>query len=173
MDRPSFYQIYMELALGLAKRSTCARLSVGAVIVSTDFRKVYAVGYNGNVTGGANDCDRHGEEAVGNCGCLHAECNAVINCDTARHHDKLVFCTHLPCVNCAKMLINLGGVRAVYYKNDYRVKDSLALFAAHHISTANLPCDYTTIQEGAALSRDALKEYINARQRQLTVEGKL
>ena len=79
--RPSFQKIYLRLALELAKRSTCKRLQVGTVITSVDFRKVLAVGYNGNASGLANTCDR---EEPGNCGCLHSEENAVINCDAPR-----------------------------------------------------------------------------------------
>jgi len=89
-----------------------------------------AVGYNGNAAGCANDCDRHGEAAVGNCGCLHAEENAVINCDVTRSTRKIVFCTHLPCLMCAKRLINLGGVEHVYYDHDYRNHDSLDLLTS-------------------------------------------
>ena len=47
-ERPSFESIYMGLAEAMAERSTCSRLKVGAVITSTDYRKVLAVGYNGN-----------------------------------------------------------------------------------------------------------------------------
>ena len=79
--RPSFQSIYLNLAHTLAQRSTCARLQVGTVITSTDFRKVLAVGYNGNATGLPNCCDR---DEPGNCGCLHSEENAVINCDAPR-----------------------------------------------------------------------------------------
>lgn len=60
--------------------------------------------------------------------CLHAEENAVINCDVPRATPKVVFCTHLPCPMCAKRIINLGGVEDVLYLNDYRRKDSLHLF---------------------------------------------
>lgn len=120
--RPSFQQIYMRLAFQLAERSTCARLRVGTVITSTDYRKVLAVGYNGNATGLHNGCDR---TEPGNCGCLHSEENAVINCDAPRLVEKVVFVTHLPCVQCAKRLINMGNVRKVYYANDYRIRDSL------------------------------------------------
>jgi dCMP deaminase len=150
----------MKLALSLSDRSTCTRLSVGAVITSPDFRKVYAVGYNGNVAGGVNDCDRHGEEAVGNCGCLHAEENAVINCDTARHHEKIVFCTHLPCVMCAKRLINLGGVKEVYYQRDYRLKDSLELFSYHNVITGHLSDPDLGPAGAQHRSRQALHEYM-------------
>lgn len=122
--RPTFQSIYIELARTLARRSTCKRLQVGTVITSTDFRKVLAIGYNGNATGLHNGCDR---EEPGNCGCLHSEENAVINCDSPRHLEKVVFVTHLPCVACAKRLINLGNVKAVYYGEDYRLRDSIQL----------------------------------------------
>ena len=123
-SRPSFEEIYMELAHTFAARSTCLRLRVGTVITSTDYRKVLAVGYNGNATGLANHCDR---EEPGNCGCLHSEENAVINCDAPRIVEKHVFVTHLPCMMCAKRLINLGSVRKVFYAEEYRIKDSLKL----------------------------------------------
>lgn len=122
--RPSFEKIYMDLAYRLAERSTCKRLNVGTVITSTDYRKVLAVGYNGNASGLANECDR---EEAGNCGCLHSEENAVINCDSPRAMAKVAFVTHLPCTQCAKRLINLGGVAKVFYSQDYRCKASLEL----------------------------------------------
>lgn len=122
VERPSFHAIYMNLARALAERSTCVRLQVGTVITSTDFRKVLAVGYNGNASGLPNGCDR---EEPGNCGCLHSEENAVINCDAPRFIEKIVFVTHLPCVQCAKRLINMGNVRQVFYAQDYRIRDSL------------------------------------------------
>ena len=126
--RPPFEDIYMNLAISMSRRSTCRRMKVGCAIVTPDFRKVLAVGYNGSAAGCDNDCDRVGEEAVGNCGCLHAEENAVINCDSPRAMQKVVFCTHLPCIMCAKRLINLGGMQHVYYRTDYRKREGLALF---------------------------------------------
>jgi len=122
--RPSFAKIYLDLARVLASRSTCKRLAVGTVITSTDYRKVLAVGYNGNASGLPNSCDR---DEPGNCGCLHSEENAVINCDAPRVVEKVVFVTHLPCVACAKRLINLGNVKTVVYGEDYRVRDSVEL----------------------------------------------
>lgn len=125
MSRPSFVEIYLKLAFALSERSTCRRLHVGAVITSTDFRKVLAVGYNGGASGLKNDCD---SDEPGKCGCLHAEENAVINCDSPRVFEKYAFVTHLPCVMCAKRLINLGNVRKVWYVEPYRITDSLKLF---------------------------------------------
>ena len=132
MARPSFENIYMALAVGMAERSTCLRtnsagelMKVGCAITTPDFRKVLAVGYNGNASGLPNKCD---STEPGACGCLHAEENAVINCDTSRSTPKVVFATHLPCVMCAKRLINLGNVERVVYLNDYRIRTSLELF---------------------------------------------
>lgn len=133
--RPSFEEIYLRLAASLAQRSTCRRLKVGTVITSVDFRKVLAVGYNGNASGLPNQCDR---DEQGNCGCLHSEENAVINCDTPRHLEKFVFVTHLPCSMCAKRLINLGNVKKVFYGLDYRSRTSVDLFAQTGITVEHL-----------------------------------
>lgn len=123
-QRPSFDEVYMRFAETIAQRSTCVRLAVGTVITTTDYRKVLAVGYNGNASGLANTCDR---EEPGNCGCLHSEENAVINCDAPRETKKFVFVTHLPCSACAKRLINLGNVEKVVYRNSYRKQDAIEL----------------------------------------------
>ncbi|MDA3930128.1 MAG: deaminase [Prolixibacteraceae bacterium] len=122
--RPSFQELYMDFAFSISRRSTCNRLNVGTVITTTDFRKILSIGYNGNASGLPNQCDR---EEPGNCGCLHSEENAVINCDSPRSVEKIVFVTHLPCSACAKRLVNLGNVKTVYYAEDYRKKDSIEI----------------------------------------------
>lgn len=122
--RPAFEDIFITLAHHLARRSTCKRLQVGTVITTTDFHKIVAIGYNGNARGLPNSCDR---DEQGNCGCLHSEENATIHCDTPRSQAKYVFVTHLPCVRCAKRLINLGGVQRVYYYQDYHERGSLEI----------------------------------------------
>ena len=130
MSRPSFEEIFIEMTKLVSSRSTCRRLQVGCVIVRPDFRQVLSMGYNGNATGLPNDCD---STTPGACGCLHAEANAVINCDSPRYVEKLVFITHLPCKMCAKMLVNLGNVRRVVYRDDYRIRDGLDVLTAADI----------------------------------------
>ncbi|MFK7823772.1 MAG: cytidine/deoxycytidylate deaminase family protein [Oligoflexales bacterium] len=125
-ERPSFETIYMKLAMTMALRSTCKRLQVGTIITTIDFRKVLAVGYNGNASGLANQCDT---QIPGQCGCLHSEENAAINCDSPRYVEKFVFVTHHPCIYCAKRLINLGNVKRVNYLHDYRNSSARELFA--------------------------------------------
>lgn len=138
-ERPSFEQIYLELADTLSKRSTCKRLQVGTVITSTDYRKVLSVGYNGNATGLPNTCDRN---EPGNCGCLHSEENAIINCDAPRCIIKIVFVSHLPCNMCAKRLINLGNVVKVIYRVDYRLRESIITLTKANIEIYQLQDDH-------------------------------
>ena len=133
--RPSFDEIYIKLAEIISKRSTCKRLQVGTVITTTDYRKVLAIGYNGNASGLENSCD---SDEPGNCGCLHSEENACINCDSPRQVEKFVYVTHLPCNMCAKRLINLGNVKKIIYKEDYRKKDALKIFKSAGIKVQKL-----------------------------------
>lgn len=135
--RPSFEEIYMHLAETLAARSTCSRCQVGTVITTTDFRKVLAVGYNGNYTGGPNGCDH--PDVAGGCGCIHSEANAFLNCDTPRSVDKYIFVTMLPCLTCAKYAINLGGVKMVFYRQVYRLTHSISLLESAGIQVVHLP----------------------------------
>ena len=125
-ERPSFEEINMRMAMLVAERSTCKRLNVGCIITSTDFRKVLSMGYNGNASGLPNECDSN---EPGKCGCIHAEQNAVINCDSLRSTPKIIFTTNLPCPICAKFMINLGNVEMVYYREEYRLRRGLDLLA--------------------------------------------
>lgn len=96
-ERPSFEEINMRMAILVSERSTCKRLKVGCIITSTDFRKILSMGYNGNASGLPNTCD---SDEPGSCGCLHSEMNAVINCDSPRSTEKIIFTTHAPCPMC-------------------------------------------------------------------------
>lgn len=119
MKRPSFETIFMTLAKHLAKRSTCHRLKVGCVITTTDHKKAISFGYNGSAAGLPNGCI---SKKPGCCSCIHSEINAVTYCFEPTYVAKNVYVTHLPCRMCAQVLINLGGVRIVYYGTDYRDK---------------------------------------------------
>jgi len=116
----------MEMAWALANRSTCDRLQVGALI-ARDFR-VISTGYNGNVAGSPH-CS-HASDG-GNSACttaVHAEANALVF--AARHgvavHKADLFTTHMPCLNCAKLIIN-AGIWRVYYENSYRLTEGVEL----------------------------------------------
>ena len=114
IERPTFTRLYMDFAMALSHRSDCKRRSVGAVVTDSAFTKVYAHGYNGGAAG--QGCSCTGEQ--GNCGCVHAEMNALLKCST-EDKQKILFCTVFPCKLCAKMIVNSGFIK-VYFAGEYR-----------------------------------------------------
>jgi len=133
VKRPDWNEYFMKMAQLVATRTTCIRRGVGAVIVKE--KRVLATGYNG-VPKGIEHCLTRGclREKLGIpsgqrqeiCRGLHAEQNAFIQ--AARFgisiKDSVLYCTHQPCVVCAKMLIN-AGITEVIIGGDY--PDDLAL----------------------------------------------
>ena len=121
--RPSWDEYFMSLARLAATRSTCLRRHVGAVIVKD--RMLLSTGYNDTPRGlrncGDGGCARCASDAAAGTGldtclCLHAEQNAIIQ---AAYHGVAIaggtiYCTHQPCLTCAKMVVNAGLVRIVY-----------------------------------------------------------
>lgn len=134
-DRPTFEQIYMDLAINLAKRSTCRRSKVGCVITSWDHQRVLAVGYNGNYRYGPNDCDD--PDAVGSCGCLHAEDNAITKLNFNEPTKKILYTTLSPCKICAKRIIN-AGIEKIIFLNAYRLTDGIDLLRQRGIEVFQL-----------------------------------
>jgi dCMP deaminase len=105
----------MQITFQVAKRSTCPRAAVGAVIVRD--KRILTTGYNGSPAGLAH-CTEVGCLMV-NSHCvraLHAEQNAIIQ--GALHgvdvSHSTIYVTHQPCLVCAKMVINAGIERVVY-----------------------------------------------------------
>jgi dCMP deaminase len=126
-NRPDWDSYFMEIAHIVAKRSTCKRRNVGALIVKN--KRILATGYNGAPTG-LRHCMEVGclrelmkvppGERHELCRGLHAEQNAIIQ---AAYHGVTIngaylYCTHLPCSICIKMLIN-AGIEKVFYLDGY------------------------------------------------------
>ncbi len=117
INRPDWDSYFMEMTKVAATRSTCKRRSVGAVLVKE--KRLLATGYNG-APSGLKHCDETGcireKQKVPSgerhelCRGLHAEQNAILQ--AALHGvsigNSTLYCTHHPCVVCAKMLINAG-----------------------------------------------------------------
>lgn len=113
----------MDIARLVARRSTCLRRQVGAVLVKE--KNILATGYNGTPSG-ITHCSEVGclRQKLGVpsgerhelCRGLHAEQNAIIQ--AAKHGVNIagstLFCTNSPCSICSKMLINAGIARIVY-----------------------------------------------------------
>jgi dCMP deaminase len=57
MERPSLDETYVEIAKVMAKRSTCARKKVGAILVKDG--KIISCGYNGTPSGYRIECNDH------------------------------------------------------------------------------------------------------------------
>ena len=125
--RPDWDTYFMDMAKLAARRSSCLRRAVGAVLVKD--RRLLSTGYNG-APSGVTHCEVTGclrerlqvpsGERHELCRGLHAEQNAIIQ--AAFHGVSIrgadLYCTNLPCIICAKMLIN-AGVRRVVYLDGY------------------------------------------------------
>lgn len=111
--RISREELFLKFAELVATRSVCKRQQNGAVIVSSDFLSIYGWGYNGPPKGASHDeCTNE----KGNCGCVHAELNALLKAQTTR--GAILFCTTSPCMNCAKAIIN-ADIACVNYRDKY------------------------------------------------------
>ena len=132
--RPSFDEVFMEVAEAISKRSTCLRRRFGAVLVKN--KRILATGYNGSPRG-----DKHCEEL----GCLrkelsipkgeryevcravHAEPNVFLNASrqgTYGIEDSTLFLygydkeaereiQAIPCRLCSPIVRNSGVIRVV------------------------------------------------------------
>jgi dCMP deaminase len=120
--RPSWDEYFLEMAELVSKHATCLRRKVGAVIVRD--KRILSTGYNGAPRGLAHCLDigclrdklkipsgqRHEL-----CRGLHAEQNALVQ--AALHGMSVkgasLYITNLPCIICAKMIINAGIIEVV------------------------------------------------------------
>ncbi len=117
----------MEITRLVAKRSTCMRRAVGAIIVKN--KQVLTTGYNG-APAGLPHCLETGclrvelkvpsGERHELCRAVHAEQNAIIQ---AAHHGisidgGVLYCTNQPCIICAKMIIN-AGIKKIFIESAY------------------------------------------------------
>ena len=123
MSRPSWDEYFMEITRLVARRSTCLRRQVGAVLVKD--KNILATGYNGAPSGVAHcldvGCLREkmnipSGERHELCRGLHAEQNAIIQ--AAKHGTNIdgatLYCTTMPCIICTKMIINAGITKVIY-----------------------------------------------------------
>ena len=133
----------MDIARLVARRSTCLRRQVGAVMVKE--KNILATGYNGTPSGIAHcaevGCLRQqlgvpSGERHELCRGLHAEQNAIIQ--AAKHGVNIggatLFSTHSPCLICTKMIIN-AGVQRIIYLEGYPDTLSLGMLQEAGIAT--------------------------------------
>ncbi len=118
-DRPDWDTTFMEVAKVVAKRGTCPRLQVGAVITSDN--KIISTGYNG-APAGTSHCTEVGcliEEETGRCKrTVHAEVNAIIQAGVSTGCITTLYTTEFPCIECASIIANSNVDRLVYIGAD-------------------------------------------------------
>lgn len=137
---------FMDTAYRFAELSTAVRAQVGAIIVKD--RRIISIGYNGMPSGWDNCCEDREYMSIDAGGwlnpeeveegwpfedengfryklktkpqVLHAEANAIAKLAQSPESakDAVLFCTHMPCIECAK-LIHQSGIRTVYYGENY------------------------------------------------------
>ena len=122
--RPSVDEYFLKIASVVAERSTCRRHHVGAVAVKD--KHILATGYNG-AAAGSKDCLELGclRDELGIpsgerheiCRGIHAEQNVIIQASLhgVSLEGSTIYCTHTPCVLCAKMLVNARIKRFVTF----------------------------------------------------------
>jgi dCMP deaminase len=124
LSKPSFDNIYINLATDLAQRSHCVKAQVGAVL--TKDTRIISIGYNGPPAG-THNCDEEFPEV----GCprdsknscslaLHAEENAILYAvkNGATLEGTTLYLTLSPCLSCARLIFS-SGIKKVWFKNSY------------------------------------------------------
>jgi dCMP deaminase len=115
VDRITLDEMYMNIAHEVARRSSCGNSQVGCIVVKD--RQIIAEGYNGTPTGWhtneCEDCDGKTKDIV-----LHSEANAITKLARCNQNGEgaTMYCTLSPCMECAKLIVQSGIKRLVYYK---------------------------------------------------------
>ncbi len=125
LKKPNFFMRIAELS---ATNSTCVKKDVGAALVREG--RILSTGYNGSPAGvihcTKDSCWRKFDRDNQNrqlCRGVHAEINCIIQCAlhaTQIGENSVIYCTHFPCMSCAKMIIN-SKIRTIVFLNDYEM----------------------------------------------------
>ncbi len=136
ITRPTIDEYFLKIASVVAERSTCRRHHVGAVAVKD--KHILSTGYNG-AAAGSKDCLELGclrdelnipsGERHEICRGIHAEQNAIIQASLhgVSLEGSTIYCTHTPCILCAKMLVNARIKRFVTF-GSYNDRSFVELF---------------------------------------------
>ena len=122
MIRPTLDQTYMDIARAFAKRATCSRRQVGAVITGNGY--ILSSGYNGSFPGSKHCIDEPCPGAtlpsgtgLDLCKSAHAEQNAIARLKEVDTADTL-YCTTAPCISCTKLVL-CTSIKRIVADQDY------------------------------------------------------
>lgn len=138
-NRPSWDEVYSEMAQVVASRSTCSRAYVGAVITKNN--AILATGYNGAISG-EDHCLTHGHILDDNDHCIrtvHAEINALMQCAKIGQavEGATMYCTFFPCLSCVKAIIQ-AGIKTIKFISEYKMNTKETQYALHLLKLANI-----------------------------------
>jgi dCMP deaminase len=161
--KQKFIDYFMNIAETTAELSYAKRLQVGAVLVKDN--QIIGTGYNGMPSGWDNTCEDQ-ESTYDNRDIssgdwsyiqhtkqwtrlktkpevLHAEMNCIskVARSTLSSAGATMFCTHAPCMDCAKFIYQ-AGVAELYYKHKYRSTNGLDFLVK-----CGIPVHQHTIQD--------------------------
>jgi dCMP deaminase len=94
-------------------------------------------GYNGTPSGFENVCED--ESGATKPYVLHAEANAITKIARSNNSSEgaTLYVTTSPCIECAKLIIQAGITRVVFY-DKYRIEDGLDLLKKANIEICHL-----------------------------------
>lgn len=125
MNKPTFDEIFMDLAQNLALRSHCTRAQVGCVL--TKDTRIISIGYNGPPSG-THNCDEDfkdeggcPKDSKGSCSlALHAEQNAILYASKngASIEGSSIYVTLSPCISCARIIYSMK-IKKVIFLHSY------------------------------------------------------
>lgn len=141
-------QYFMIQAALLASRSTCNRLSVGAVLVRD--KRIIAGGYNGSVSGDEHCIDAGCYLQDGHCvRTIHAEMNAILQCAKfgISMDGASLYVTDFPCLQCTKSLLQ-AGIKEINYIRNYHNDDyAMKLIKLKNIHLHQIKLDDNILDE--------------------------
>lgn len=141
-------QYFMLQAALLASRSTCTRLSVGAVLVRD--KRVIAGGYNGSVSGDDHCIDKGCYMRDGHCvRTIHAEMNAMLQCARfgVSTDGASIYVTDFPCLQCTKSLLQAGIKQINYLRNYHNDEYAMKLIKLKNVKLKHITFDPDILKE--------------------------
>lgn len=131
-------RMMFDIAATVARRSTCGRRQVGAVLARDG--RIISIGYAGAPAGQPHCSSAICDLSKPCTRTIHAEVNAIAYAARAgvSTENAELFCTLSPCIECAKVIIS-AGIRSVYYLDRYRDYAGIKLMVSSGLEVQHGP----------------------------------
>jgi deoxycytidylate deaminase len=127
-------RLFFDLAERISQESYAEKLKVGCVITDCFLRNILSFGYNGTPIGMNNNAEItiSSNELKTKDEVIHAEMNAILKLPLIQNNTLNFFCTHSPCINCAKHILQYALLNNIvinfFYIEDYKNPSGIELF---------------------------------------------